>query len=379
VTSIRSSRRHPRSLLALAVVAATIGACSSAATPSPGESASAVPATPSQATATVSPSAVPTSGPTSGQSSGTPGTVTKLTVGLGYIPSVQFAPFYLAQQAGYYRDAGLEVTFQNTIDPNLITLVGQGAIDIGLADGTSLIPAVAQGIPVRYVTTIYARFPNIVFAKASAGITTAADLRGKKLGTPGRYGSGWFMLEALLQSAGLTPSDLDIQLYPDYGQGAALAQGAIDAATGFANNEPVQLQLTGTTPTVLTVDDIVPLPGNGLISSVDTLRTKHAALAAFVAATLRAMADIMADPQQGIDATVALVPDLGKDVATQRAILDATIAMWSNDYTTANGLGAIDRGAWQQSVTFMAGLPGSPIGGTAPSVDQLLDGTLLAP
>ena len=26
-----------------------------------------------------------------------------LTVGLGYIPSVQFAPFYLAEQAGYYR------------------------------------------------------------------------------------------------------------------------------------------------------------------------------------------------------------------------------------------------------------------------------------
>ena len=37
----------------------------------------------------------------------------KLTVGLGYIPNVQFAQFYLADQAGYYRDAGLDVTFQN--------------------------------------------------------------------------------------------------------------------------------------------------------------------------------------------------------------------------------------------------------------------------
>ena len=49
-----------------------------------------------------------------------------LKVGLGYIPSVQFAQFYLAQQAGYYREAGLEVTFENKIDPDLITLVGQG-------------------------------------------------------------------------------------------------------------------------------------------------------------------------------------------------------------------------------------------------------------
>ena len=50
---------------------------------------------------------------------------------------------------------GLEVEFQNKIDPDLITLVGQGAIDIGIGDGTSVIPAVSQGIPVRYLATIY--------------------------------------------------------------------------------------------------------------------------------------------------------------------------------------------------------------------------------
>ena len=95
----------------------------------------------------------------------------KLSVGLGYIPSVQFAQFYLADQAGYYRDDGLEVTFENKLDPDLMTLVGQGAIDVGIADGTSVIPAVSQEIPVRYVFTVYADFPSIVFAKASSGIS----------------------------------------------------------------------------------------------------------------------------------------------------------------------------------------------------------------
>src|SRR5687767_4750820 len=42
-----------------------------------------------------------------------------LSVGLGFIPSVQFAPFYLADQAGYYREAGVDVEFQNRIDPEL--------------------------------------------------------------------------------------------------------------------------------------------------------------------------------------------------------------------------------------------------------------------
>ena len=93
--------------------------------------------------------------------------LTKLTVGLGYIPSVQFAQFYRAQQQGYYRDAGLDVTFQNGNDSNLVTLVGQGALDIGVADGTSVIPAVGQGIPIKYAATIYAQFPNVVIAPAS--------------------------------------------------------------------------------------------------------------------------------------------------------------------------------------------------------------------
>src|SRR4029079_16854442 len=80
---------------------------------------------------------------------------TKLTVGLGFIPSVQFAQFYLADQAGYYDAEGLDVTFQNEIDANLVPKVGQGQVDIGISDGTSVIPAVSQDIPIRYIATIY--------------------------------------------------------------------------------------------------------------------------------------------------------------------------------------------------------------------------------
>ena len=314
---------------------------------------------------------------TSPLASGSASSPTPLTVGLGYIPSVQFAQFYLAQKAGYYRDAGLQVTFQNKIDPDLVTLVGQGTIDVGISDGTSVIPAVSQGIPVRYVATIYAQFPNVVYAKQASGIKTAADLRGRKLGTPGKYGSSWIMLQALLSSAGLKPSDLDIELYPDFGQGAALAQGAVDAATGFINNEPVQLELSGTPSTVLRVDQAVPLPGNGLIAGATAISNKAPQLRAFIAATLRAMHEIEADPQKGLDAAIAAVPELGQDRRTQLAILKATIGTWSNDYTAAHGAGAIDPSAWAKTVTFMAGLSGSSISGTPPRVPQLVDTSLL--
>ena len=158
-----------------------------------------------------------------------------------------------------------------------------------------------------------------MIAKAGSGITTAADLKGKRIGIPGKYGSSWIMLQALLKSAGLTTSDVTIVEFPDFGQATALQQGAVDAATGFANNEPIQLKRAGVDTVVLAVDAITPLPGPGLVTGTATLAAKHDALAAFTKATLRAMDEIAADPQKGLDASFEVVPDLAKDPALQRA------------------------------------------------------------
>ncbi len=354
-----SSLRSHLALVGL-VGSLLLGACTAGASATP--PASSVPPAASTSAAASAPGSAPTDAPI------------KLTVGLGYIPSVQFAPFYLAQQARYYAEAGLEVEFQNKIDPDLITLVGEGAIDVGIGDGTSVIPAVSQGIPIRYLATIYGQFPNVVFAKVSSGIATAADLEGRKVGTPGRFGSGWIMLQALLGSAGLTIEDVEIVEYPDFTQRAAVAQGAVDAATGFANNEPVQLELDGDRAIILRVDGAVALPGPGLIAGTATLASKGAAIAAFVEATLRAMDEITGDPTVGLEAAIVAVPELATARDAQLAILEATIESWSGSVQASGGLGAIDRDGWTASIEFLAtlGLVPNPV-----TVDDLVSADLV--
>ena len=329
----------------LAAVALVAAACSGGSSAAPA--------------ASLPPSTGPSVGTSgSGAPSPTPAAPVKLVVGLGYIPSVQFAQFYLADQAGYYRDAGLEVEFQNKIDPELVTLVGQGAVDIGISDGTSVIPAVSQGIPIRYVFTVFAQFPNIVFAKSTSGIATAADLRGRKVGIPGKYGSSWIQLEALLASVGLTTADLQLVLFPDFGQLAALERGVVDAATGYANNEPIRLELGGDKASVLALPPASQLPGPGLIVGTAALNgPKKDALRAFVTASQRAMRDIEADPQKGVDAAIARIPELATDRPAQLAVLLATIPLWESDYTRANGMGAVDPALWERSISYMASLP----------------------
>lgn len=306
-----------------------------------------------------------------GRGAPTAAPLTQLTVGLGYIPSVQFAQFYRADVQGYYAAAGLDVTFQNGNDANLIALIAQGAIDIGMADGTSVIPAVGQDIPIRYVATIFARFPNVVITGADSGITSVADLRGHSIGIPGAYGSSWIMLQALLSSAGLTTADIVERDYPDYGQGVALQQGQVDAATGYRNNEPVQLALAGFETIRFAVDDIVPLPGPGLIVGTTTLASKREALAAFVAATLRAMREIDESPELGLEDAISVVPELAAKRDTELAILKATIETWHSPITDANGLGAINESGWNDSLAFMRDLPGTNIPDTVTTQDLI--------
>jgi hypothetical protein len=86
------------------------------------------------------------------------------------------------------------------------------------------------------------------------------------------------------------------------------------------------------------------------------------------------MADIQADPQVGLDATYAVVPELAAEPEIQAAILDATIETWTGPRQEAGGLGAISPEDWQASIDYLTTLDLVP----SPVVaDDLIDVTLL--
>ena len=182
------------------------------------------------------------------------------------------------------------------------------------------------------------------------------------------------MLQALLASGGLTTDDVEIVEYPDFTQRAAVEQGAVDAATGFTNNEPVQMQLAGNKPVILTIDSVTPLPGPGLIAASKTIDAKHDAIAGFVVATLQAMEEIKADPTVGLEAAIKAVPELSSQREAQAAVLAATIATWSGPIQDARAMGAIDRDGWTASITYLGTLG---LIKTAVTTDQLVREDLL--
>lgn len=286
---------------------------------------------------------------------------------LGFQPDVQFAPFYLAQQAGYYADAGLDVTIEYKGDADLVRLVGDGQAEFGVADATDVMISRTAGIPIKYVATLYSLFPVELIGPKGTVPADPAGLAGKRIGTPGKYGSSWHALLALLDAGGLTADDVTIREYPQFNQVEGLLNGDVDLITGFRNNEPSRLAAQGMQVDAMTVDQIAPLPGPGMIVGDGLLASDPAVVRAFAAATVRAQATISADPQQGLDAAIVAVPTIASDKATALTVLEGTIELWRG---TAGALtGVIDLGIWAQGYDTMRRL--GFIDGSVPLADMI--------
>ena len=286
---------------------------------------------------------------------------------LGFRPDVQFAPFYLAQQRGDFESAGLDVTIEHASGGELIRLVAAGQAEFGVADATDVMIARSSGIPVKYVSTLYQFFPVALIGPAGSVPTDPADLAGFTIGTPGRFGSSWHALLALLAAGGLTADDVTIREYPQFNQVEGLLNGDVDLITGFRNNEPLRLAAQGMETELLTVDEIAPLPGPGLIVGDDLLESDSDLAASFAVAVLSAQQAIEHDPELGLRAAVEAVPTIAEDEATALAVLEATIPIWRGGEPGIDG--TINESVWESGYQIMRNL--GFINGSVPLEDMI--------
>jgi NitT/TauT family transport system substrate-binding protein len=270
---------------------------------------------------------------------------------LSFRPDVQFAPFYLAQQGGYFTEAGLEVTIEHASGGELIRLVADGQADFGVADATDVMIARSTGIPVTYVSTLFQSFPVAVIGPAGAVPANLADLAERRIGTPGPFGSSWHALLALLDSGGLTPDDVTIREYPQFNQVEGLLAAEVDLITGFRNNEPLRLAAQGVETELLTIDEVAPLPGPGMIVGEELLTADRAAVEAFALAVATAQQAVIDDPEAGLQAAIEAVPTISEDVEVARAVLLATVELWSSDPDVPPGF--IDADVWAAGYATM--------------------------
>jgi NitT/TauT family transport system substrate-binding protein len=288
----------------------------------------------------------------------TPSALTRIRLPLGYIPNIQFAPLYVAMEKGYYREAGLEIVPDYSFETDGVALVGAGELPFAVVSGEQVLLARAQELPVVYVAAWYRDYPVAVASKKEQGITTPADLKGKRIGLPGLYGANYIGLRALLDSAGLTEADVTLDSI-GFNQVESLAADQEQAVVVYIANEPVQLATQGYEVDVIPVSDYVQLASNGIITNETTIRENPALVRAFVQATLRGITDTIANPDEAYEISKNYIETLASsDETLQKKILAASIALWQADPP-----GQSDPQAWEnmQAVLMNMGSYAEPL------------------
>ncbi len=281
-----------------------------------------------------------------------------LTLAMGYRPDVQFAPLYVSTAKGYFRQAGLDVSFQHMDENQAAALVGAGELSFAVVSGEQVLLARAQGLPIVYVAAWYQQYPVSVIAKREQGILSPADLKGKSIGLPGLYGANYIGLRALLHAGRLSEADVHLESV-GYTQAEAIATDRVQAAVVYIANEPLKLRAEGYDLTELRVADYVQLTGNGLITSEQVIAENPALVRRMVEAFLKGLEYTIAHPDEAYEIAKGYVENLAQaDESLQKQVLATSITLWR-----ADTLGYSEPQAWEnmQNVLLEMGLLTEPL------------------
>lgn len=276
----------------------------------------------------------------------------EVVIGLTYVPNVQFAPYYVALDEGYFDDEGISVELRHHgQDEDLFGALTQGKEDIVVAGGAEMLQANDQGIDAVTFQTLYASYPVAVIVAQDSPIESLNDLEGKTLGVPGRFGETWFGALAFLEQAGLDEEDVEIKEI-GFTQQAALSEGHVDAVVGFANNDIPQFKATGLDVRAIDFDPI-PVVGVGNGASSSMISDNPEVIEAVTRATKRAVEDIVNNPSRALEAAQEHLP--GTITAEQREVMEDVIEATNELYGTIDSnWGVPDLEVWQEMNDFMA-------------------------
>jgi putative hydroxymethylpyrimidine transport system substrate-binding protein len=169
----------------------------------------------------------------------------RMTLILDWFINPDHAPIIVAQERGYFADAGLEVEVIPPADPaDPPKMVAAGRADLGVSYQPQLHLQVAEGMPLVRVGTLVATPLNCLLVLEDGPIDTLADLKGKRVGFS-VAGVEEALLSALLAEGGLTMDDITL-VNVNWSLSPALMAGNVDAVLGaYRNFELNQMDIEG--------------------------------------------------------------------------------------------------------------------------------------
>lgn len=283
-----------------------------------------------------------------------------------------YAPLYLAQERGYFAEQGLDVEFYYSAGADIVKNVGVGNVEFGFPNADSVIVGRGAGIPVKVVHTTYQHGLGATIFKRSSGISGPADLKGRKVAVTSLASPNYIQLQVMLKEAGLSVSDLELEVIGTGAIVGALSGGQVDAIV-FSMLRTVELRSQGVDVDEIRSDTFLPSHGNVLIAGEKLLRDEPELAEKFVLALDKALQYVIdGHSREAVELAVEkYAPSFADRVDVVTRILDEIFIpyLWTSDYTKAHGLGASDGERWGRSVAI---LEEYGVVKKAPAVEDLL-------
>lgn len=219
---------------------------------------------------------------------------------MGVLPIFISAPMFIAQDKGYFTQAGVEVEMATLwVASELIAAMAAGELD-GSAGGfgPAQMNAVNQGIlDVRLIAPLHSEKPPVatplVVRKVlwdDGSVRSVADLKGRKVAINSKGSAVEYWFYAALATGGLTPDDVDMVVLPFADAIIAMENGAIDGAL-IGEPDVTRAELDGTIVR-LAEDFVDDIQVTAVYFKTAFLNENRAAMERFLAAYLRGARDL---------------------------------------------------------------------------------------
>ncbi|MDR2930439.1 MAG: ABC transporter substrate-binding protein [Propionibacteriaceae bacterium] len=266
-----------------------------------------------------------------GPATGTSSAPDEATIGLTYIPNIQFAPFYVADHDKAYANAAITLRHHGASE-GLFTALIAGEEQFVVAGGDEILQARSQGVDIIAIGSYYSQYPSRLIVPADSDITAMADLRGKTIGIPGRFGENWFAVLIGLKQAGLTDQDVTISEI-GYTQQVALTTGKVDAVIGFSNSDVISFEMAGVP--IRVIDPKLDLVSICLATTTAYAKAHPDTVAAVIHGMRQGMTTAAKDPTTTLTIAADYIPNFrGETVTTAEKILPATTQLFSDSHGT---------------------------------------------
>jgi NitT/TauT family transport system substrate-binding protein len=279
--------------------------------------------------------------------------LTPVTMTLDWVYQGPNDGFMIAQEKGFYREAGLDVAITSGKGSGATAqLVASKATQFGFCDGYVVGNGVAKGMGIKSIGSVYRRNPAAVVVLANSGIATPKDLEGKSIAMTA--GSAQFQQwPAFVKGADIDGSKIQVVNIDPAGVGPALINGQVPAIGGFAQGYVPGIEIRGKKEVRIFwfADYGVNIVSNGIIVHQDLLKSDPDLVRTFVTPTIKGFLYGRQNPDEAVTIIKKYLETI--DPAITRREMELSWKTWVTPNTKGKPLGWASDVDWVETVKVL--------------------------